>query len=438
MITRIELTSYKGFDKLDLDLGQYQVIVGPNGAGKTTLLDVPALLSDMLLNPKSSQSAFLDAREGASSRASSLDELIYKGKGDWFSICVEFQLPPSIASLVEVPRSGIKGIKGVPRDFARYEIRFRVNGSLGLEILNEYLILFPKVTAPPREPKSLGYRRIYGEIEPEKSWHMSLSRSDRSDVAWKPEAIKRAGTTRKEIVYHPANQSLLALAGIQFQDKDAFPAARWVFEFLTSRVLFLNPDWDKVRKECLPGEAGTLLPSARNAVWIAKDLLDTNKDLYDRWTDHVKLAIPQIDTIEIRENPSNKALFFWVRYQSNFAIPSSGLSDGTLRVMVFSLLAFMNNPPGLIVCEEPENGIHPKAVDVVLEALKFVNGSQVWVSTHSPVVVAATDLDHMLTAENDDVRGIRIGHAADHPMLQSWKNDRTPNLATLYATGVLG
>lgn len=438
MISRIELTSYRCFDRLDLDLKSYEVIVGPNGSGKTTLLDIPALLSDLLRNGTASQNAFLEARDGSAPRASSLTEIVHKSVGDWFAITVELVLPDSIASQVALTTKR----ESTPRDRARYELRFRVGENAGLEIVSEHLILFPTKSAPARFPDP-DSRRIFGDIPPARNWQISLNRELGSEVVLTPEVIG-SGSLRKAISYLPANPSLLALAGIQFQDKSAFPAARWVYEFLTTSVLFLNPDWNLIRAECLPGFGKNpngifqLLPSARNAVWVAHSLLETDAELFSRWVSHVRLAIPQIENIEIRENPNNKALFFWVRYQGGFALPSSALSDGTLRVMILSLLAFMNNPPGLIICEEPENGIHPKAVDVVLEALRSVYGSQVLVSTHSPVVVAATDLDQMLAADNSGTQGARVLPAADHPRLQAWKHNRTPNLATLYATGVLG
>ena len=48
MITRIEVTNYRCFDKIGVNLEDFRVLVGVNGAGKTTLMDIPSLLGDLL------------------------------------------------------------------------------------------------------------------------------------------------------------------------------------------------------------------------------------------------------------------------------------------------------------------------------------------------------------------------------------------------------
>ena len=49
MITRIEAYRYRCFERLDIAVGPYQVLVGRNGAGKSTLMDIPVLLGEMLI-----------------------------------------------------------------------------------------------------------------------------------------------------------------------------------------------------------------------------------------------------------------------------------------------------------------------------------------------------------------------------------------------------
>ena len=71
MITRIEATRYRCFDKLDVELGEFRVLVGANGSGKTTLLDVRVLLGD-LLRERTISAGFTEQREGRPPRATAL------------------------------------------------------------------------------------------------------------------------------------------------------------------------------------------------------------------------------------------------------------------------------------------------------------------------------------------------------------------------------
>ena len=48
MITRLEATRYRCFERLGVDVGAFRVLVGANGSGKTTLLDLPVLLARII------------------------------------------------------------------------------------------------------------------------------------------------------------------------------------------------------------------------------------------------------------------------------------------------------------------------------------------------------------------------------------------------------
>jgi predicted ATPase len=48
MLTRLELRSFKVYDKLDISLAPFNVIVGTNGAGKTTLLQAVEFMASLV------------------------------------------------------------------------------------------------------------------------------------------------------------------------------------------------------------------------------------------------------------------------------------------------------------------------------------------------------------------------------------------------------
>ena len=95
MITRLEATHYRCFERLAVDLREFQVIVGANGAGKTTLLDIPVLLGE-LLRADNLTNVFLVKSTDKPIRASSFRQLIFAQQGDDFSFAVEARLPEEI------------------------------------------------------------------------------------------------------------------------------------------------------------------------------------------------------------------------------------------------------------------------------------------------------------------------------------------------------
>jgi predicted ATP-binding protein involved in virulence len=95
MITRLEATRYRCFERLAIDLSEFQIIVGANGAGKTTLLDIPVLLGELLVAENISN-VFLVKSADKPARASSFRQLIFAQQGYDFSFAVEARLPSEI------------------------------------------------------------------------------------------------------------------------------------------------------------------------------------------------------------------------------------------------------------------------------------------------------------------------------------------------------
>ena len=73
MITRLEATRYRCFERLGIDVGDFRVLVGANGSGKTTLLDLPVLLGD-LLRANNVAIPFMERRQELPPRAGGLNE----------------------------------------------------------------------------------------------------------------------------------------------------------------------------------------------------------------------------------------------------------------------------------------------------------------------------------------------------------------------------
>ncbi len=132
----------------------------------------------------------------------------------------------------------------------------------------------------------------------------------------------------------------------------------------------------------------------------------------------------------------DKHRYLVIRYQGGLEVPSWMASDGTLRLLALTLLPYLPEFTGVYLVEEPENGIHPRAIETMFQSLSSVYEAQILLATHSPVilsVVAAADV-LCFAKTTEGATDIVAGNA--HPALKDWKGET--NLSVLFAAGVLG
>lgn len=116
---------------------------------------------------------------------------------------------------------------------------------------------------------------------------------------------------------------------------------------------------------------------------------------------------------------------------------ASSLSDGTLRFIALSVLERDATATGVLCLEEPENGIHPERMRVMMQLLQEMATHtsepisetnplrQVIVSTHSPVVVAHTDRNDLVFVDHRDPPNAEPGRyraMAARPCERTWRD----------------
>ena len=90
----------------------------------------------------------------------------------------------------------------------------------------------------------------------------------------------------------------------------------------------------------------------------------------------------------------------------------------------------------MYLIEEPENGIHPSAVEAVFQSLSSVYDAQILLATHSPVILSLAEPDKVLCFKKTESGATDIVLGSEHPALHDRKGET--NLGTLFAGGVLG
>ena len=426
MITRIEAMRYRCFENIGVDIPKFGILVGANGAGKTTLLDIPRLVGDCLLQRDITQ-VFTQRQHGRPARCSTLKELIFCNQGNEFILTLETALPEQVVINLQDRLPSVR--KNTPENqwlkYARYEIRLEIFNERQLQVKNEYLFLFSEKTTPDH---AIG--RLHGEVNPHRDWRFVVKREYGGEAEFRVETQKGAKSRSSKI-----EASMLALPRVQFEAKEDFPAATWLYDVLTRGYLFYQPDLEALQAASPPGLPDTLMADAANLPHLSL-ALQQDEFRYGLWQDHVKTALPQIEKIEVKEREEDLHAYFSITYQGGYTVTSSGLSEGTLKILALTILPYLSNLPGIVFLEEPENGIHPRAIEAVLQSLSSAYDSQLFCSSHSPVVLANSELDQILCARLESSGAATIIAGNRHPQLKDWKGH--VDLGALFATGVLG
>jgi predicted ATPase len=440
LITRIEAYGYRCFPELSVDLDRYHVLAGANGAGKTTLLDIPTLLGD-LLGQQRAVAAFLERQgQGRPARAATLTELLHKGQGESVAFAVEARLDDDVVEVLAGSSQVRLGHRRLPT-LLRYELRLEI-GRRMLNVADEYLFLYSSeetLSGPGPQPEPgvfpQGVPVAWTGNNPAlryPDWQPVIVREGGSPTRFIPETTTQS-TDIPPLRVPPGQLALGAVPA----DPTLFPAALWLAQLLREGVVFFDPDWKALRRPAPPGDPDRLLPSGINLPWLAYDLKNADPAEFASWIDHVRTALPQVASIDAIERTEDHYAYLEVTYAGGHTVTSSGLSEGTLRILAMTILPFLRPEvmPGLLVTEEPENGIHPRAIETIVESLRSLRDSQVLVSTHSPIVLAHTELAEVLAARLNADGSVSVIPGDEHPRLRDWHGSL--DLGTLFSTGVL-
>lgn len=191
-----------------------------------------------------------------------------------------------------------------------------------------------------------------------------------------------------------------------------------------------------IRKASPPGQTRRFKPDGSNLPWIIEDLRRTDTKRFKEWLTHIRTALPEIENIKTVERPDDKHRYMKICYHGGIEVPSWMVSDGTLRLLALTIPAYLPEFKGVYLIEEPENGIHPTAVETIYQSLSSVYDAQILMATHSPVILSMAPVDKVLCFKKTESGIVDIVAGSEHPALRNWQGE--PNLSVLFASGVLG
>jgi len=225
-----------------------------------------------------------------------------------------------------------------------------------------------------------------------------------------------------------------ALASLP-EDEERFPVATWFRRILTDGVQKLVLSAEHMRRPSPPGRSRGYLPDGSNLPHVVHALETTHPKRHARWITHLQEALPDLEHVTTQEREEDRHRYLVLRYRNGLEAPSWLVSDGTLRLLALTVIAYLPEFTGILLIEEPENGVHPRAVETVFQSLSSVYGAQVLLATHSPVVVRMAELPQILCFGRGSNGATDLVSGNEHPRLLDWKG--SIDMGTLLAAGIL-
>jgi hypothetical protein len=344
-----------------------------------------------------------------------------------------------LAIEIALPEDRRKRLKNGDFTGARYELAVGLSSETGeLALLAETFWLIQG-----REPVATPAQRSLFPQPPQAPETIVLPAGKKAPLGWKKVVTKIAESGNDYFSSETSGWNNLfrlgpqksALANLP-EDEVKFPVATYFKELLMQGVQTLALNSEAMRRPSPPGTPRAFRPDGSSLPWVVEVLEKKYRRRLTEWVDHVRTAIPDLKTIKTVERQEDRHRYLVLELENGLRVPSWLISDGTLRLLALTLLAYLPDTAGIFLIEEPENGIHPRAVETVFQSLSSVYDAQVLLATHSPVVLSLAQPDQVLCFARTPDGATDIVRGSEHPRLREWRGET--DLGTLFASGVLG
>ncbi len=395
MLTRLEIEGFKSFENLKIDLLPFTAIIGSNAAGKSNLFDAIQLLSNL---------ATRDVAEAVKDLRGEPLELFRqtsKGRAKQIKLAAEVLIDPTVrdpwGSEVRLKHTRLRYEVTLERRETRPDIE-------RIQVAHE--AVYPILKKGDRWAESLKPNRAFRQE------HLRYSRSTALvSTEQKAEGTEfsvsqdgRHGRRRRNIPARAAEATILyGMTNAEFPHVFALRE-----ELRHWRLLQLDP---ALLRRPVPATASDVLsPDGANLAAVLAQLKAETRSK-ERPTGvladiaaELNYLIPGTSGLDATLNEASREFRIELTMRDDLTFSSRVISDGTLRVLAILTMLHDPNHRGLICFEEPENGVHPARVKLLVERLRAMVTlpaeleesdyepqplTQLLINSHSPVVLSA-------------------------------------------------
>lgn len=419
MLTRLRVSGFKNLVDVDVHFGPFTCIAGANGVGKSNLFDAILFLSS--LTKQTLAEAALCIRD-ESQKTGNVQGIFHRIGADHdreMRFEAEMILPKhalddlgqhveaSITLARYVLRLGLRETDSPQPDAGPLEVLEETLVPMRLRDASEH-ILFP-ASVEWRESVLEGRRT---------SEFISTERQDDQLIV----RMHQDGRSGRLLTRPAAALPRTMLSTVQTGEYPTALLARremqsWRLLQLESSALRRPDEFRATPRMGANGAhmAATLYQLARkpsgNGQPNGKSSAALSAAVYAQVANRLSTLLEDVREIIIDRDESRELFTLLVRSRDGTLHPARDLSDGTLRFLALAVMEFDRQSGGVLCLEEPENGIHPRRIPVMLQLLQDIATDtdeacdeanplrQVIVNTHSPAVFQQVPEDSILLAE---------------------------------------
>jgi len=352
---RLQVENFRSLQKINLPLRDLNVLVGPNGAGKTNVLQVFDFLTRIILT---------DLRPALDS-VGGFSAVVFRGGS-------------------RVPTSIRIGLTATWTSYSRpdtpdeYELRLtrRARGDTSRTLERAETFSFHRAQARQRRITVSGERaRVIDSTRDivDREDNIGIRRLS-SGLSTLPRLVDEAG----------ANEVATIASRLE---------SFRVFNVVVDRARAASR---------IPASSEPLATDASN---LAAFLLAMSRNYPHEWArlvEDAKTVLPQVEGIEFLY-PSGAAHEVVVALRESGLRGSTQLADasyGTIRLLGILALLYDPDPPALTCIEEVDHGLHPQALELLVERLREASErTQLIVATHSPTLADRLTPEEMIICE---------------------------------------
>lgn len=360
MLEKITLTGFKSINKLiGFELKPINVLIGANGAGKSNFIDFFRMLRAMM------------CFDIAELKSPSLAAFI-KNKGEMDNLVFN---GPKVTQCIST------------------ELMFNDNKNgyrfdLGLTSTADFLI----------NNEACFYR----ESNRHEWWELGSGHT--TPLLLSQEQYKYGGKTRYKYIL----DALESWQIYHFHDTSQFAAVRMPSKAYDDKSFRFD---------------AANLPAFLRA--LKESSLISVKDAYELIVETVKTIAPYFEDFILETynaGMEEKIKLQWKQKNSSLPMQSYHLSDGTLRFICLATALLQPNPPGLILIDEPELGLHPEALAVLAELVEIASAKTQFIfATQSPAFLDLFKPQDIITVKQ--IHGESYFERLNENSLKGWIND---------------